>query len=152
MFSNCNYIDAILTYDDIIANYPVNVTRVSYLRTEHKTVDIVVLCKNGMTIECLKSLNRKLVVMAEYNKLVIPWLRKNGLSAKVEFVHGCAESYLVNDLCDLCVSVCSSGATIRDNGLYILENLLSTSMYLFVNNNKLDRFNVLLSELNGSSL
>ena len=135
---NNGFIDAIVSYEDIILNYSVNAEKVLVNKNKNKKVSIVLVCKEGVTIEKLKQENegRKLIIMAEYVRLTSEWVRKNNIKAKICHVNGSSESYLANDLCDLCVVVCDTGVTLKENGLKILDCLVSTNINLFVHPDK----------------
>ena len=146
MLINCEYIDAVVSYEDIIQNYYVNVEKAQLKKTSNKNVSVVITCKNSVVMDELYEINesRKLVICAEYTRFVGKWLAHNKLTAKIERVHGSAESYLVNDLCDLAVVIVDSGETLKQNNLKVLDTLLTTSMYLFVTPSKKDKLMTLI--------
>ena len=145
MLINNSYIDAVVSYEDIVINYNVDVVKAEMKKnTGVRTVSIAVAVKEGTTLDKLHEIGktRKILIMAEYVELCTQWVRKNGLVAKIEHVTGSAESYLVNDLCDACVVVCDSGTTLKENNLIVLDTLVTTSMHLFVSKEKLNGFTV----------
>jgi ATP phosphoribosyltransferase len=137
---NNKFIDAVVSYEDIILNYSINVMKVGIKKNITKSINIVIAVKEGIDIETLKEMNKnkKLVIMAEYVKLTSDWVRKNNLSAKIVHVSGSSESYLVNDLCDACVVVYDTGETLRQNNLKVLDTLVTSSVNLFVEPTKID--------------
>jgi len=145
---NMGILDAVVSYKDIIINYPTNVTEISIPQTKTKQVSIVVACKNEVTLEQLKEKNKieKVAIMAEYVQLATTWAEDNALKAKITHLSGSAESLLVNDLCDMCVVVCDSGSTLVANGLKILATLVTTNINLFVHPKKMKFFNGLLKQ------
>ena len=115
-------------------NYDVNVEKVITKKHQVKTVSIVIATKQNVDINTFYEINktRKVVIMAEYVKLVNDWVREHNIKAKIVHVHGSSESYLVNDLCDACVVVNDTGKTLADNNLVVLDTLIKTSMHLFI--------------------
>lgn len=145
---NNGFLDAVVSFEDIIINYPANVEKMPILKNKTKNVSIVIACKQGITLEVLKEENKrkKLVIMAEYVKLTSEWVRKQGLIAKIVHVTGSSESYLVNDLCDMCVVVCDTGATLRANDLVALDVLVTTNISLFIHPHKKDLFHSIIGK------
>jgi len=145
---NNGFMDAVVSYEDIIINYSANAEKTIIKQTKSKNVSIVVACKEGVSIEQLKEENkeRKLVIMAEYVKLTSDWVSKHNLKAKVVHVSGSSESYLVSDMCDMCVVVCDSGSTLKANGLKVLDTLVTTNINLFVHPKKKEMLYKLLKQ------
>jgi phosphoribosyl-AMP cyclohydrolase / phosphoribosyl-ATP pyrophosphohydrolase len=143
---NNGFLDAVVSYEDIILNYSVNAEKIGVTQNKNKSVKIIIACQRGMNIEKLKEINKsnKLTIMAEYVELTSDWVRKHNLDAKIVHVHGSSESYLVNNLCDLCVVVCDSGTTLKENNLEILDVIVETSLNLFVHPSKKEMFFKLL--------
>jgi phosphoribosyl-ATP pyrophosphohydrolase/phosphoribosyl-AMP cyclohydrolase len=140
------FIDAIISYEDIILNSSLIVEKLNSNKVEGKNTKIVIACKENISYEDLLSIgkSRKLIIMAEYVKFVIDWVRDKNINAEIVHVQGSSESYLVNDLCDLIVVVCDTGETLRANDLKILDVLAETGMYLFVNPEKKYKLNKLI--------
>lgn len=145
---NNGFLDAVVSYEDIIINYSANAEKFSINKNKTKKVSIVIACKENMTLDMLKQENKtkKLVVMSEYVKLTNDWIRKNGLIAKIVHVSGSSEGYLANDLCDMCVAVCDSGKTLVDNNLKILDTLVTTNINLFVHPNRKELLSQILNQ------
>ncbi|AYV78720.1 MAG: bifunctional phosphoribosyl-AMP cyclohydrolase/phosphoribosyl-ATP pyrophosphatase protein [Edafosvirus sp.] len=135
---NNGFLDAVVSYEDIILNYSVNAEKVALSKNKIKHVSIVVACKKDITLDILKEENktRKLVIMAEYVKLTSEWVKRCNLKAKVVHVSGSSESYLINDMCDMCVVVSDTGETLKANNLIVLDTLVTTSINLFVHPKK----------------
>ena len=144
---NNRFIDAVVSYEDIILNYPTNVEKIPIVKNRTKQVSIVVACKKEETLESFREMNkaRKLTVMAEYVLLADKWLERNNLKAKVVHVAGSSESYVINDLCDMCVVVCDSGKTLKDNGMKVLATLVTTNVGMFVHPDKKQMFYEILN-------
>jgi len=145
---NNGFMDAVVSYEDIIINYSANAEKTIIKQTKSKNVSIVVACKEEVTLEQLKeeSKERKLVIMAEYVKLTSDWVSKHDLKAKIVHVSGSSESYLVSDMCDMCVVVCDSGSTLKANGLKVLDTLVATNINLFVHPKKKEMLYKLLKQ------
>lgn len=139
---NSGYIDGIVSFEDVVQNYHVNVVKAPSSAFIGSKIDIIIAIQKSKTMSDLVEINksRKLVIMAEYKKFIIPWLKENNLTAKVESVSGHAESYLANGLCDLCVVVRNTGKTLSDNKLDVLAVLITTSIHLFISSTALDKF------------
>jgi len=135
---NNGFLDAVVSYEDIILNYSSNADKVTIVKNKIKHVSIVIACKENINLEILKEENktRKLVIMAEYVKLTNEWVKKNNLKAKIVHVSGSSESYLINDMCDMCVVVSDTGKTLKANNLIVLDTLVTTNINLFVHPKK----------------
>ncbi|AYV84975.1 MAG: bifunctional phosphoribosyl-AMP cyclohydrolase/phosphoribosyl-ATP pyrophosphatase protein [Satyrvirus sp.] len=144
---NNHYIDAVLCYEDIIENYCINAEKIIHRKNISRKVKIVIASKKDVTIEKIKELNKKIVIMAEYVRLTNEWTRKHRIDAKIVHVSGSSESYLVNGLCDLCTVVYDSGKTLEENKLKILDTLVDSSIYLFVHPRSKDMMCNLLDSL-----
>lgn len=146
---NNGFLDAVVSYEDIILNYPTNVEKMPITKNKTKQVSIVVACREEDSLEKFRqeNKNRKLTVMAEYVLLADKWLELNDLKAKVVHVAGSSESYVVNDLCDMCVVVCDSGKTLKDNGMKVLDTLVTTNVGMFVHPAQKEKFNRILNRM-----
>jgi len=137
---NNKFLDAVVSYEDIIMNYSANVEKIPIVKKKTKQVSIVIACKEGLSLDQFIEINkqRKLTIIAEYVKLTNDWVTHKNLRAKIIPVSGSSESYLVNDLCDMCSVVCDSGTTLRENKLKVLDTLVTTDINLFVHPSKKD--------------
>lgn len=144
---NNEFIDAVVSYEDIILNYPINVMKIHNKHSKGSKIRIVVAGKKGETIEKLREINkrRKLIIMAEYVKLANDWVRNHKLKAKIITASGSSESYLVNDLCDLCVVVTDTNETLNANDLEVIDTLVTTSMHLFVAPSQISKLEEIMS-------
>ena len=145
---NNGFIDAVVSYEDIILNYSANAEKFVLNKNKTKQVSIVIACKEGITLDILKDENkdRKLVIMSEYVKLTGDWVKENNLKAKIVHVSGSSEGYLVNDICDMCVAVRDSGATLKANNLKVLDTLVTTNINLFVHPKKKEMLTSILNQ------
>lgn len=141
-FISLGYIDAVVSFDDIINNSSIKATMLQINSPQQTHVSIIVAVKKGIKIENLKEINknRKLIMMAEYIKLATQWVKKVGLNVKIEHVFGSAESYVVNDLCDMAVVVCDTGKTLEANDMEILDIITVTTMHLFASEKGIEKF------------
>ena len=75
---------------------------------------------------------RRLRVATEYEHLTQKWIKQKGLDAEVVRSRGATEVFPPEDA-DLIVDNTASGATLRDNGLVIVDQLMTSSTRCFVN-------------------
>ena len=145
MLINNNFIDAVVSYEDIITNYDIEVKKID-LSNRGMSIDIAVIMKDGVDMSVVRTLNksRKILVMTEYLKLTTEWVAKNNLNAKIIHTNGNSMSYLTNNLCDICVCISNIGSinlAIETNKLKVEDILASSFINLFVSSNSISRFN-----------
>lgn len=80
---------------------------------------------------------RPLVIASEYPRLTEAWIRDQGLQARVVRSYGATEVFPPEDA-DLIVDNTSTGATLRANGLTIVDVLMRSSTRLYANPRALD--------------
>ena len=73
---------------------------------------------------------RRLVVASEYVRLAEEWIERRGLDARVLRTYGATEVFPPEDA-DVIVDNTSTGATLRANGLVIVDEVLRSSTRLF---------------------
>lgn len=73
---------------------------------------------------------KDLVVASEYVRLAEAWIERRGLSARVLRTYGATEVFPPEDA-DVIVDNTSTGATLRANGLVIVDEVLRSSTRLF---------------------
>jgi ATP phosphoribosyltransferase len=73
---------------------------------------------------------RHLIVASEYEHLARCWTRRRGLDAEVVRSYGATEVFPPEDA-DVIVDVTASGATLRANGLAIVDVLMTSSTRLY---------------------
>ena len=71
---------------------------------------------------------KKLVVATEYVNLAEDWLSKNGYSYRILRTYGATEVFPPDDA-DMIIDNTSSGQTLKDNGLRIVDTLLESSTH-----------------------
>ena len=69
---------------------------------------------------------KKLVVASEYVKLAEAWLSKNGYNYRILRTYGATEVFPPDDA-DMIIDNTSTGQTLKDNGLRIVDTLLESS-------------------------
>ena len=80
---------------------------------------------------------RPLVVATEYPRLTEGWLRDQGLQGRVVRSYGATEVFPPEDA-DMIVDNTSTGATLRANGLQIVDDLMASSTRLYASQRALD--------------
>jgi ATP phosphoribosyltransferase len=73
---------------------------------------------------------RPLVVASEYERLSREWIARAGLDARFVRSYGATEVFPPEDA-DLIVDIAASGATLRANGLVVVEELMTSSTRLY---------------------
>lgn len=73
---------------------------------------------------------RPLLVASELEQITTEWMRRKKLNATFVRTYGATEVFPPEDA-DIIVDVAASGATLRANGLVIIEELLTSSTRLF---------------------
>ena len=73
---------------------------------------------------------RPIVVASEYERLTRAWIARNGLDARLVRSHGATEVFPPDDA-DCIVDNTATGATLRANGLAIVDTLLQSSTRLY---------------------
>jgi len=71
-------------------------------------------------------LSKKLVVATEYVNIAEQWLKKSGYNYRILRTYGATEVFPPDDA-DMIIDNTSSGQTLRDNGLKIIDTLLESS-------------------------
>ena len=64
---NNNFIDGVVSYEDVLLNYPTNVKKIGLKENDSRKVSIVVACKSDINMEQIIEINktRKIIIMAE---------------------------------------------------------------------------------------
>lgn len=91
----------------------------------------------GALLEKGKLPRRPLVIASEYPRLTEAWIREQGVQGRVVRSFGATEVFPPEDA-DLIVDNTSTGATLRANGLTILDVLMRSSTRLYANPRALD--------------
>lgn len=73
---------------------------------------------------------RRLVVASEYESLAKRWITEKGIDARVIRTYGATEVFPPEDA-DCIVDNTASGATLRANGLHIVDELMTSSTCLY---------------------
>jgi len=75
--------------------------------------------------------SKKLVVATEYVNLAEAWLKSSGYQYRILRTYGATEVFPPDDA-DMIIDNTSSGQTLRDNGLKIIDTILQSSTRFFV--------------------
>jgi ATP phosphoribosyltransferase len=100
---------------------------VEVLDTGLDTVQIVAAAPVGMMVD---GLNRHAVVASEYEQLARTWISARKLDATFVRSYGATEVFPPEDA-DIVVDCTATGATLRANGLGIIDTLLRSSTRLY---------------------
>jgi len=133
-FIEKNLLDVVFCFQDILENFPCNYKKINcnYESSNIIITKICVIAQNNFNLEIYKKNKlKKLVIFSEYNYLTSKWVEDNNLTAKIISVNGGNEGYLISNLCDLIVSVCSTGETLRANNLKILEVIYESKFGIY---------------------
>jgi ATP phosphoribosyltransferase len=87
-------------------------------------VRIVAAIPSAYDLEMLR--NKKIVVATEYVKLAGEWLSKNHYTYRILRTYGATEVFPPDDA-DMIIDNTSSGQTLKDNGLLIVDTLMESS-------------------------
>jgi ATP phosphoribosyltransferase len=91
-------------------------------------VRIVAAAPAGISDEALKS--RRIIAATEYESLARRWLLEQGYNALVVRTHGATEVFPPDDA-DMIIDNTSSGRTLAENGLRIVDTLMESSTRFF---------------------
>jgi ATP phosphoribosyltransferase len=91
-------------------------------------VEVVAAAPAGITREALPE--RPLIVASEYECLTRTWIRERGLTATCVRSYGATEVFPPEDA-DIIVDCMATGATLRANGLAVIDTLLRSSTRLY---------------------
>lgn len=92
------------------------------------TVRIVAAVPNDLDDAALKS--KRIIVATEYEKIATKWLKKQGYNALVVRTHGATEVFPPDDA-DMIIDNTSTGRTLIENGLRIVDTLMTSSTRMF---------------------
>lgn len=119
-------IDIAICYDNII---PKNVeSKWIKLGKENgiHPVKVVVIKRKGEIVPQAPT------IFSEYPDLTREWALQKMPNAKIIHVHGGAETFLVDRMCDLAVAVKDSGETLKMNNLEVCDDLYQADLYVYV--------------------
>lgn len=132
MLASNNKIDVFIAFDDIVINKHVpSYNWYKPLKLDNIVPKIAVIGREKHTIEELQNSDTKLFIISEYVKQTEKWCYDNNINAKVEFSYGSCEGYLISGICDLVVCVVSTGKTLKDNGLEIVDIVHNTKLGIY---------------------
>jgi ATP phosphoribosyltransferase len=76
------------------------------------------------------------LIFSEYITITEKWLTQHNISANTVQISGAAEGFVVNGICDFCVCIVYSGATIAQNGLKIIDILYESNVSMHIRKDK----------------
>jgi ATP phosphoribosyltransferase len=100
---------------------------VQVLDTGLDAVEIVAAAPVGMMVDCP---NRHVVVASEYEQLARSWIAGRKLDATFVRSYGATEVFPPEDA-DIVIDCSATGATLRANGLTVIDTLLRSSTRLY---------------------
>ena len=138
---NNNLIDGIITHDYTIEHNNVDMKKIN-ITHRGTDVNICAITKEDVNLDLLKTINkeRQLRIMTEYTELALMWAKKYNFSIVPIHSSGLLESYITNDLADVCIMAADSGRTMRENNLKILDIISGTCMHLFISSISMFKF------------
>lgn len=90
----------------------------------------VVVAAPGGKLRDSKELNRPLVVASEFERLTEQWIERHELQAKFLRSFGATEVYPPEDA-DCIIDVVATGATLKANGLNVIEEIMTSTTRLY---------------------
>ncbi len=85
----------------------------------------------------LVDLNQPLIVASEYVRIADGWMKRRGLGDKFVRSYGATEVFPPEDA-DCIIDIAASGATLRANGLVVVDELMQSSTKLYANRQALE--------------
>jgi len=128
-------LDAGITGADWVAENRANVTEITelmYSKATNKPVRWVLAVPADSNIKSVKDLQGKRIATEVVN-LTTDYLKKHGVTAKVEFSWGATE-VKPPQLADAIVEITETGSSIRANNLIIIDELMVSTTRLIMNN------------------
>lgn len=110
----------------------VNVKSFHYAKQGLGSVKWVIAVPNGSNIKSVKDLDGK-IIATELVKVTKDFLKKNGVSADVEFSWGATEVKVSAGLVDAIVELTETGRSLRANNLRIIETVCISATSLIAN-------------------
>ncbi len=105
---------------------------VEILDTELDPVKVVVAGPSEEMLREAIEKQRNIVIASEYEKLTKDWIASKGLNATFVRAYGATESFPPEDA-DFIVDNTATGATLKANGLIILDTIINSSTKLYAN-------------------
>jgi ATP phosphoribosyltransferase len=139
-------VDGIICYEDVIKNYPVDVVR--YPTNNHHTTNIVVVARENFN-DNFSSYpeNYKFKIASEYKRLTEKWLIDKKITGKAIQLNGKAESEVIVGTCDMAVTVCDTGETLKQHNLKVVDIIGTHSIGLFIRSDKFAIFGELIKNI-----
>ena len=116
--------------------HEMDATPIELLDTELDPVRLVAAAPEALLIEGALP-QRRLAVTSEYTRLTQAWIERRGIEADLARSFGATEVFPPEDS-DLIVDNSATGATLRANGLLIVDELMRSSTRLYASRQALD--------------
>ena len=120
-------------------------SKINSTRSIDETVDMVNNPDTGLVkeLEEVKQSRKQITIYTEYLTLAKKWIEQEKLNAELIFVSGEAEGFLVNGLCDLCVSIADKEG-IEKNNLKEIAEIKKSELCIFSKNEFYQKFNEMI--------
>ena len=148
-FFDYGYMDAVICFEDVLDNYSLVKNKV-ILPNEKAKEDfpfiysrIIVISDKSFNLEEVKQSRKQITIYTEYLTLAKKWIEQEKLNAELIFVSGEAEGFLVNGLCDLCVSIADKEG-IEKNNLKESKEIKKSELCIFSKNEFYQKFNEMI--------
>ena len=148
-FFDYGYMDAVICFEDVLDNYSLVKNKV-ILPNEKAKEDfpfiysrIIVISDKSFNLEEVKQSRKQITIYTEYLTLAKKWIEQEKLNAELIFVSGEAEGFLVNGLCDLCVSIADKEG-IEKNNLKEIAEIKKSELCIFSKNKFYQKFNEMI--------
>lgn len=110
---------------------------VELLDTGMDPVRLVVAAPDPDVIEKAKKAGREIVVASEYERITRDWIAAQGVKAKFVRAFGATESFPPEDA-DVIIDNTATGATLKANGLHIIDVVLRSSTRMYASRRAMD--------------
>jgi ATP phosphoribosyltransferase len=108
------------------------VTDLIYSKASQRPAKWVLAVPMDSGIQCAKDLEGKKIA-TELVNFTRRYFESKGINVAVEFSWGATEAKVISNLCDAIVEVTETGATMRANGLRIVDELMLSNTQLIAN-------------------
>jgi ATP phosphoribosyltransferase len=131
---NYKVLDLVICNEDVLQNYPSEYESLKLPIGSFPSMKtkIALIGKTTSTIEDVQDS----LIFSEYITITEKWLTQHNISANTVQISGAAEGFVVNGICDFCVCIVYSGATIAQNGLKIIDILYESNVSMHIRKDK----------------
>jgi ATP phosphoribosyltransferase len=131
---NYKVLDLVICNEDVLQNYPSEYVsfKLPIGSFPSMKTKIALIGKATSAIEDVQDS----LIFSEYITITEKWLAQHNISANTVQISGAAEGFVVNGICDFCVCIVYSGATIAQNGLKIIDILYESNVSMHIRTDK----------------